>query len=96
MDAGGVAIFGAALVGFGIGFAARRWWTLPLLGIPTYLWFVLTVGSWGEEDSDGVTGADFFLMGFLLVGAPLLAGGLAGIALGRRVLPPPPRGITSP
>jgi hypothetical protein len=83
-----VVIAGVAALGFTIGFAARRWWVIAVAAAPSVLWLALTLPGWTEGDIHDNTGADWFLVGFGYIGAPVLVGAAAGIWLGRRVLPP--------
>lgn len=73
-----------AVAGFAMGMAARSWWALFVAALPTVSWLALTLPGWTEEDSDGVTGFDFFLAGFAFLGAPLIVGCAAGVLIARR------------
>ena len=81
-------IAGAAAVGFAIGFAVRRWWVIAIAAAPSVLWLTVTLPGWTEGDIHDNTGADWFLVGFGYLGAPVIVGAAAGIGLGRRMLPP--------
>ncbi|MDQ3933206.1 MAG: hypothetical protein M3340_01090 [Actinomycetota bacterium] len=71
-------------VGLALGVAVRRWWLVAIAAGPSVAWLALTVPGWTEEDIHGNTGADFFLLGFGYVGAPMIVGAALGVWLGRR------------
>jgi hypothetical protein len=75
-----IALIAAACLGLGL--AVRYWWSVAFACIPSFLWLLFCVPRWTEE-SDGGSGADWFLFGFGYVGAPVIALVALGVFLGR-------------
>ena len=73
------------LVGAGcvlVGALARSWWALPA---PLLVWLALLLPGWNEADSDGATGADWFVVGVVYAVLPATALVAAGVVAGRRL-----------
>jgi hypothetical protein len=91
-----LSIAAIALVAVGLGAAVRRWWFVGIASIPTILWLVRWLPTWGADEGDGHTGSDLFVIGFLFAGLPLIVLVALGVWLGRLAFGPPGRGREDP
>jgi hypothetical protein len=82
-----IAVIAAACLGLGL--AARYWWTVAVACIPSVVWLAITIPRWSEDLGDGVTGADWFLVGFIYIGAPVVVLVAVGVLVGRLLFGPP-------
>jgi hypothetical protein len=82
-----IALIAAAFVGLGL--AVRVWWAVGIACLPSLLWLLFWLPRWGADEGDGMTGADWFLLGFVVVGLPLIASVAVGVLVGRLAFGPP-------
>ena len=81
----------AVLACLGLGLAVRRWWIVLVGFAPSLLWLLPSLPIWSEEDSDGVTGSEFFWVGLIYIGLPIPVLMAIGVLIGQALFPPKPK-----